>query len=109
MALLTSPDAVPEALRFVVRALLLSKDRSIEENELLGLVAPPGLVESMSSIASDVDAGLEDESDKKTGGRTIASQSIEALSTLDLVVKEKGTVRLAETAVSRWKRPEDVT
>lgn len=65
MALLTSPDAVPEALRFVVRALLLAKDRAMDESELLGLVAPPGLVESMSSITSNADAGLEDETDRK--------------------------------------------
>jgi hypothetical protein len=109
MALLISPDAVPEAMRFVVRALMLSKDRSYEEAELLALLAPPGLVESMTTIASDPESGADDEGDLKTGGRAIASQSIDALATLELVAKEKGQVRLADNACSRWKHSADVT
>lgn len=110
MALLTSPDAVPEAMRFVVRALMLSKDRSYGETELLALLAPPGLVESMSAITPDTESGADDEGDLKTGGRAIVSQSIDALATLELVAKERGqVVRLADTANSRWKRAADVT
>jgi len=106
MALLTPPDILPEAMRFLVRAILaLSND--VERDELIALVAPTGLVEAIKSLGSDAETASDDESDLKTGGTVIADKSLAALSTLGIVNTTKGRVSLA--AVPReWRKPTNV-
>ena len=52
MALLNPPDILPEAMRFLVRALLAARDQELDRSELVSLVAPRGLTEAMDSIAA---------------------------------------------------------
>ena len=69
MALLNPPDILPEAMRFLVRALLASRDQELDRSVLVGLVAPRGLTEAMDSIAAtDADLSGIDPDDLKTGG-----------------------------------------
>lgn len=110
MALLTSPDVLPEAMRFLVRALLLFGPDGIERAELLDLVAPSGLVEAMQSLGGDAET-TPAAGDPKSGGRVIATQSLDALRMLEVVVDRNGgkVVAPADDLVDRWKRPTDVT
>lgn len=110
MALLTSPDMLPEAMRFLLRALLLFGRDGVPREELLNLVAPPGLVEAMKSLGGDAEA-TPAAGDPKAGGRLIATQSLDALRRLDIVVDSNGNkmVALADDVADRWKRPTDVT
>ena len=52
MALLNPPDILPEAMRYLVRALLALRPPRVDRDELIGLVAPPGLTEAMGSLAA---------------------------------------------------------
>lgn len=40
MALLNPPDILPEAMRYLVRALLALRAPRVDRDELIGLVAP---------------------------------------------------------------------
>jgi hypothetical protein len=110
MALLTSPDMLPEAMRFLLRALLLFGRDGVERAELLDLVAPPGLMEAMKSLGGDAETTLA-AGDPKSGGRLIATRSLEALSMLDVVIDANGgkVVAPADDVADLWKRPNDVT
>ena len=69
MALLTPPDFLPEAMRFLVRALLALREPEIDRDELIGVVAPRGLTEAMDSVATGaVDLSDADPDDLRTGG-----------------------------------------
>ncbi|MGW5054360.1 hypothetical protein [Actinokineospora sp. NPDC004072] len=115
MALLMSPDILPEAMRFLVRALLALKGHEADRDELLALVAPPGLAEAMKNLEADI--AIEDDGGRpeqrggaSTGGLIIATNSLDGLRTLGVVVDLDGKrVKLAREAAQRWARPEDVT
>jgi hypothetical protein len=109
MALLNPPDILPEAMRFLVRALLATQDQELDRSVLVSLVAPRGLTEAMKSIAADDDdpAGV-DPDDLKTGGTIIAEKSIDGLRTLDLVKQSGDRVKLAGAAAD-WTTPSDAS
>lgn len=106
MALLTPPDILPEAMRFLVRAILALSDEA-ERDELIAVVAPTGLVEAIKSLGSDAETVSDDESDLKTGGTVIADKSLAALGTVGIVQTARGRVSLA-AAPKEWRKPSDV-
>ncbi len=109
MALLNPPDILPEAMRFLFRALLGAREAELERSELISLVAPRGLTEAMNSIAAgDADLSAADPDDLRTGGSIIAEASLDGLRTLGLVEQNGSRVKLAG-AVTRWKTPSDAT
>ncbi len=106
MALTTSPDVLPEAMRFLVRAILaLSND--VDRDELITLVAPAGLVEAIESLGSDGETLADDDSDLKTGGSLIAKQSLAALGVVGIVTTTRGRVSLSAVP-EEWRKPADV-
>jgi hypothetical protein len=109
MALLTPPDILPEAMRFLVRALLAVKGTEVDKDELVDLVAPRGLVEAMDSVGTDAEAMPGEDSDLRTGGNVIASASFDALRLLGVVEQQSSGVGLTKAIPERWKRPADVT
>jgi hypothetical protein len=110
MALLNPPDAVPEAMRFLVRAILAHPRDECSREELLALVAPEGLVEAMSSIGTQLNVeDIDEGEDPRTGGRTIAERSLDALLRLGLVVQEDGVLRLGEKMRPLWRTATQVT
>ncbi|MER5325501.1 hypothetical protein [Streptosporangium roseum] len=110
MALLNPPDALPEAMRFLVRALVALPKAEADREELLSLVAPRGLTEAMESLASGTaDPSEADPDDLRTGGTIIANASLDALRMLGMVEQWSNRIRLATAGVDRWKGPADVT
>lgn len=108
MALLNPPDILPEAMRFIVRALLVLPDSGVDRDELLALVAPRGLADAIGRIGTD----SEDEAtepDDRTGGGVIAAASLDALRTLKIVSQDTGMVRLRLGAEPVWTRYDHVT
>jgi hypothetical protein len=111
MALLNPPDALPEAMRFLLRALLALREPDADRSELVGLVAPPGLREAMefgSPYAAD-ESGDDSDDDPRTGGGVIAERSLDHLQMLGLVKHHGRRVGLDDAATRRWKDPADVT
>lgn len=106
MALLTPPDILPEAMRFLVRGIL-ALSGEVQRDELIALVAPTGLVEAIKSLGSDAEAISDEESDLKTGGTVIAEKSLAALGTLGIVQIAGGRVGLAAVP-QEWQKPTDV-
>jgi hypothetical protein len=114
MALLNPPDILPEAMRFLVRALLAVPDQELDRTELLSLVAPRGLTEAMDSIATaDADPAGLDPDDLKAGGTIIAGASLDGLRTLGLVKQSgergKGERVKLTGAAADWKTPLDAS
>ncbi|MGC4957776.1 hypothetical protein ACLQ2P_31645 [Actinomadura citrea] len=107
MALLNPPDILPEAMRFLVRALLALRESEVDRDELLGLVAPPGLTEAMGSVAAGT--ADPDPDDLRTGGSIIAGASLDALRMLGLVEQTGSRIRLAGAGAKRWKSPADAS
>ena len=109
MALLNPPDILPEAMRFLVRALLAAQDQELDRSVLVSLIAPRGLTEAMDSIAAAADdpAGL-DPDDLKAGGTIIAEASLRGLTTLGLVKQSDDGVKLAGAAAD-WEKPLDAS
>jgi hypothetical protein len=109
MALLNPPDILPEAMRFLVRALLAAADQELDRSELVNLVAPRGLTEAMDSIATadDDPSGVEPD-DLKAGGTIIAEASLRGLTTLGLVKQSGDRVKLTGGAAD-WKAPSDAS
>ena len=106
MALLTSPDILPEAMRFLVRAILaLSND--VDRDELIALVAPAGLVEAIKSLGGDTETVSDEETDLKKGGAVIADKSLAALGAVGIVSIAKSRVSLAAVP-KEWRKPDDV-
>lgn len=114
MALLTSPDILPEAMRFLVRGLLVFKGGEADRDELVDLIAPRGLVEAMMSLGGDAPSEDDDDEEQeqrsglRSGGHLIATNSLDALRMLGIVTQSSGRVLLEEQAADRWKRPTDV-
>jgi hypothetical protein len=109
MAILNPPDILPEAMRYLVRALLALGRPDADRDELIGLVAPRGLTEAMGDITVDSDDSADAEPDDlKTGGTLIASRSLDGLQSLGIVKPNGSRVALTEAA-AQWKKPADVT
>ncbi len=114
MALLNPPDILPEAMRFLVRALLASRDQELDRSVLVSLVAPRGLTEAMDSIAAtDADLSGIDPDDLRSGGAIIAEKSLDGLRTLGLVEQsgDRGKEERLKLigAAADWKTPSDAS
>jgi hypothetical protein len=110
MALLNPPDILPEAMRYLVRALLALRQSHADQDELIGLVAPSGLTEAMKSLAADAtDTTDAEPEDPKRAGFIIAEASLGALRSLGVVEQDDGRIALSAAIARRWKKPSDVT
>jgi hypothetical protein len=109
MALLNPPDILPEAMRYLVRALLALRQPYAERDELIGLVAPRGLTEAMDSLTAAADLTEAEPDDLRTGGAVIATASLDALRSLGIVTQDDSRITLSTAAAEQWKKPEDVT
>jgi hypothetical protein len=110
MALLNPPDILPEAMRYLVRALLALRQPQIDRDELIALVAPPGLTEAMDSLAADAaDTSEAEPDDLRTGGSIIAESSLDALRSLGLSAQDGDQITLSAVVAAQWKKPSDVT
>jgi hypothetical protein len=110
MALLNPPDALPEAMRFLLRVVVAHPHNECTRDKLISLVAPEGLSESMASIDAGIDTTQAAEGDDvRTGGRTIAERSLDALNRLGLVQIEKQTVIATSVVTSRWHHASEIT
>jgi hypothetical protein len=101
MPLLNPPDILPEAMRFLLRAVLAHRGARCPKPELLALVAPEGLTEAMRPL----DGGKDEDSDvdeTAASGRLIADRSLSALTSLGLVALDGGEVTATEVALSHW-------
>jgi hypothetical protein len=109
MPLLNPPDILPEAMRYLLRALLASPDGSAQATTLVALVSPAGMVEAMKSLGTGEEPE-EGEESPAGGGRKIAEASLSALQALELVESDGAaaarTVTLSPTFAERfadWK------
>ncbi len=102
MALLTPPDILPEAMRFLLRAVLAHPKARSEKLALLTLVAPEGLVEAMKPLDSDRDDESDGE-DTAASGRLIADRSLTALVSLGLVASEGSDIVATDVALRHWR------
>ena len=110
MPLLNPPDVLPEAMRFLLRALFANPSARCSREDLVTLVAPEGLAEAMASIGAGADVeGASEGEDVRTGGRTIADRSLDALVRLGLVSVEDQLVEATPLAVTSWRAPGDIT
>jgi hypothetical protein len=109
MALLNPPDILPEAMRYLVRALLALRAPRVDRDELIGLVAPAGLTEAMGSLASATDNADAEPDDLKTGGAVIAAKSLDAMRSLGVVKQDGSQAILSASVADQWKKPGDVT
>lgn len=109
MALLNPPDILPEAMRFIVRAMLALPSGEVDREELISLVAPAGLAETMTDMGRDSEEidDEEERSDPKKGGEKIAKDSLTALQTVGIVQISRDTVVFG-TLPDNWKKPLDV-
>lgn len=108
MAILNPPDVLPEAMRFIVRAILASPSGSITRKDLTQLVAPLSLAQAMESLGKEADPLPGEEPDGTTAGAIIVDASLAALGMLGVVALDAGSVRLQGDGASRWKNPAQV-
>lgn len=109
MALLNPPNILPEAMRFLVRAAVATKGRATGA-ELVELVAPTGLAETMSQIHSgDGDADDQPTGNVRDGGRKIANDSLAALLQLEILREEDGRIVLGDHSDPSWRKAELVS
>lgn len=107
MAFLNPPDAIPEAMRFMVRAIA-AHPVGLAEDELLRLVSPQGLTEA----ASGEPIGRDSAAKPKTGGRTIAVASLAALRGAGLLDRPQTgdrSIRIGPALSGRVDRWENMT
>jgi hypothetical protein len=100
--LLNPPDIMPEAMRFLLRAILAHKGATCDEEDLVALVAPAGLAEVLRPLdGRDIDTDREETA---TGGQTIAKQSLIALTMLGFVDVSAGagTVSATDQTLRQW-------
>jgi hypothetical protein len=108
MALLTPPDILPEAMRFLLRALLAHRGARCAKPDLLALVAPEGLTEVMRPL----DSGKDEESDADetaASGRLIAERSLSALTSLGLVALDGADAAATDITLGHWRTAQDVS
>lgn len=104
MPFLQPPDTLPEAMRFVVRALL-AHDEPVPLDELLRLVGPLGAVEAMD------EQPWATSSEPAQRGRLIAERSVAAMAAVELVrtdPRPPRTVALADRVRDRFPSWGDV-
>jgi len=109
MALLNPPDILPEAMRYLMRALLALPQPQADRDELIGLVAPRGLTEAMDSLAAAADLTDAEPEDLLTGGTVIATTSLNALRSLGFIEQDGDQVTLSAAVADQWKKPGDAT
>jgi hypothetical protein len=102
MPLLNPPDILPEAMRFLLRAVLAHRGARCPKPELLALVAPEGLAEAMRPLDSDKDENA-DVDNTAASGKLIADKSLSALMSLGLVTLDGADVAATESALSYWR------
>jgi hypothetical protein len=108
MPLLNPPDVLPEAMRFLLRAVLAHRGARATKPDLLALVAPDGLAEVMRPLDSDKDEDPEVDN-TAASGKLIADRSLSALISLGLVVLDGADVAVTEVALSHWRTAQEVT
>ncbi|MBQ0903143.1 hypothetical protein [Micromonospora sp. U21] len=108
MPMLNPPDILPEAMRYLVRAVMAHRGARCPKSELLELVAPGGLAEAMKPLDSDRDAD-PDIDNTGTSGRLIADRSLSALAALGFVELAGTDVAATETVLGRWRTAREVT
>src|SRR4051794_38702901 len=107
MAFLNPPDVLPEAMRFIVRAVAAQPD-GLAEDELLRLISPQGFTEAVSGDP----IGRDPAAKPKSGGRTIAVASLAALRGAGLLERPKAgdrSVRIGPALSGRVDPWEDLT
>lgn len=109
MALLNPPNILPEAMRFLVRAVVATKGRT-SDAELITMVGPPRLPEAMGEIhGGDPESDDQPEGNPRDGGRKIATDSLAALLQLDILESVDEQIVLGEQADRSWRKVADVT
>jgi len=106
MALLNPPDILPEALRFLLRAVLAHRGGRCGKLALLALVAPEGIAEAMKPL--DIDREEPDGENTAASGRLIADRSLSALASLGLVALEGSDVAATDVALRHWRTAPEV-
>lgn len=107
MTLLNPPDILPEAMRFLLRAVLSCQGSRCEKQALLALVAPVGLAEAMRAIDRDGDEGPSRQS-TAASGNLIAKNSLTALSTLGFVDLNGSDVAASDLTLRQWGTAQQV-
>ncbi|MEU7800670.1 protein DpdG [Micromonospora arborensis] len=108
MPLLNPPDVLPEAMRYLLRAVMAHRGNRCVKDELIKLVAPSGLPELMKPLDTDREAERDAES-AAASGRLIAEKSLSALAALGLVELDRKEVSVAEATSQRWSTVQDVS
>lgn len=108
MALSTSPDSLPEALRYLIRTVLSHPTRRCDRADLLLLVAPEGLPETMKPLDRDKQDDEETEN-TAAGGRLIATRSLTASITLGLVAADGSDIVATDATRRRWSKASAVS
>jgi hypothetical protein len=103
MALITSPDVLPEAMRYLLRTVLSHPAARCDRADLLLLVAPEGLPEAMKPLDRDK-AGDGETENTSASGKLIATRSLAALTTLKLVTAEGSDIVATDATHRRWSK-----
>ncbi len=101
MALVTSPDILPEAMRFLVRTVLQHPDRRCDRTDLLALVAPEGLADVMKRPDRDATSESSGENTAASGNK-IARDSLVAAQTLGLLAADGPWIVPTDATLARW-------
>lgn len=101
MALVTSPDILPEAMRFLVRTVLRQPNRRCDRADLLALVAPEGLSDVMKRPDRDATSESSAENTAASGNK-IAKDSLAAAQTLGLLAADGPWIAPTDTTLTRW-------
>lgn len=108
MALIGSPDALPEAMRFLVRTVLSHPAARCDRADLLLLVAPEGLPEAMKPL--DRDTPVDGVAENTSGsGKLIVARSLAALTTLGFVAAEGADIIATDATRHRWSKSSEVS
>jgi hypothetical protein len=108
VALITSPDVLPEAMRYLMRTVLSCPGARCDRAELLLLVAPEGLPEAMRALGRDKPDDRTNEN-TSASGKHIAERSLVALNTLKLVATDRSDVVATDAALRLWPQKSKVT
>ncbi|MFI6823208.1 protein DpdG [Micromonospora sp. NPDC050187] len=108
MPLLNPPDILPEAMRYLARTIIAHRGNRCSKADLLALVAPEGLVETMRPLDRDKDDD-PDADNTAESGRIIAERSLAALINLGFVVQHDAEVAATEVALSLWRSADAIT
>ena len=107
MPLLNPPDIIPEAMRFLLRALLAHKHATCERDELFALVAPVGWSDLLKAV--DKNEMAESGEERQGSGQLIAQRSFDALVALGLAILRDGRATASDSARQAWRIADEVT